>query len=247
MSPRRALTAALAAAALAALVVGVRAARRRPHGVADVESRRAAAALAAHDPATALEHATRALRLAPGDADAAWQRALALRDVGLGRSASVAFDAIARRGERGRSDDALKQAMALRAAEHARDRARIEADFAGREIAKSGGTAAPELERAHPVLFAHYRALHAGDVAHDPWRALADEERAARATLHAGDAATAERRAVEGIAHARAADVDPADLLRRFLLVAADAARAQHRDAVADAYVDEARLFMPGD
>lgn len=245
MKRRVAVTTAVVLGALVAIVVAWRVARRAPVRQADVESERATAALAAHEPAAALTHAMRALQLAPGHPDAAWTRALALRELGLGRSAAVAFDGVARRGERGRSSDALRQAMALRSADHAHNRTRIEADFAGREIEKSGGTAAPALEAAYPALFAHYRAKRANDPAHDPWAALADEERVARATLNAGDAAGAEKRALAGVEHARAAGVDPADLVRRFFLVAADAARAQHRDALADAYVDEARLFMP--
>ncbi|HEX6836784.1 MAG TPA: hypothetical protein VF334_09440 [Polyangia bacterium] len=67
----------------------------------------------------------------------------------------------------------------------------------------------------------------------------------ARAALQKGDAAGAEAQARAGLAQARDANLDPTDLPRRFYVLLADAARAQGKTALADAYVDEARLVMP--
>jgi hypothetical protein len=63
--------------------------------------------------------------------------------------------------------------------------------------------------------------------------------------LRDGDAASAEEQALDGFARARRDGVDPTDLPRRFLLLAADAARAEHEDGLANAYLGEARQLMP--
>jgi hypothetical protein len=197
-----------AAAALAkagASVAGASAGSAPAAGApADLESDRAALALRHKDAAAALAHATRALQLAPGHAQAAWNRALALGELGLVRAATSAFQAIAARGEKGWADEAKARAAALRAElEHERDRAR----------------------QPSPVAAAAYEQ--------------------ARAALQKGDAAGAERQALAGLRQARDANVDPTDLPRRFYVLLAEAARAQGKAALADAYVDEARLVMP--
>ena len=180
------------------------AALARAGASADVESDRAALALGQHDAAAALAHATRALQRAPGHAQAAWNRALALRDLGLVRVATGAFQAIAARGDKGWADEAKARAAALRTElAHERDRAR----------------------QPSPVAAAAY-----------------DQ---ARAALRKGDAPGAEQQALAGLRQARDANVDPTDLPRRFYVLLAEAARAQGKTALADAYVDEARLVMP--
>jgi tetratricopeptide (TPR) repeat protein len=181
---------------------------------ADVESDRAAVALADNDAHAAIAHATRALQMAPGHVQAAWNRTLALRDLGLVRSAAIAFDTIARKGERGWSDEAFKRAIALRAAYQRSERERIDKE-------------------------------HAGTLHHDAARIAAEEKRLR--ALVATSPAEAERAARTAIDDARAALDDPHDSVRRYLIVAAEAARAGHADAVADAYVDEARLLVPGE
>ncbi|MEZ4399371.1 MAG: CHAT domain-containing protein [Kofleriaceae bacterium] len=57
-----------------------------------VDADRAGLAILQHDPAAALELADRALRAAPDHPVALWNRALALRDLGLGLAAAEAFD-----------------------------------------------------------------------------------------------------------------------------------------------------------
>jgi hypothetical protein len=207
---RRAILATVAALAVlaAAATIAWRAMRPAP-SLADAESDRAARALSAHDPAAALAHATRALELAPGDAKAAWNRALALGDLGLERTAVVAFQAIAARGEKGRSDDAKTRAATMRAAIAQAD-------------ARASAIAVPDAARAELE------------------RAWSD----AKEALHDGDAARAETLARAALARARAAGVDAHDLPRRLYVLLADAARAEGKAALADAYVDEARLLL---
>jgi hypothetical protein len=185
------------------------AALRRAGDSADAESDRAALALVEHDAAAALAHATRALQLAPGHPQAAWNRALALRDLGLVRAAVVAFQAIAARGEKGWSDEAKSRAATMRAAI-------AQTDARASAIAVPDAAAA-ELERA-----------------------FSDAEEA----LHKGEPARAETAALAALARARAAGVGARDLLRRLYVVLADATRAEGKSALADAYVDEARLLL---
>ena len=180
------------------------AALERACASADVESDRAALALQRHDAAAALVHAARALALAPGHAQAAWNRALALGELGLTHVAMAAFEAIGARGGTGWADEAKSRAATLRRRlVDERDRAR---------------QPSPEAAAAYD---------------------------AARALLQKGDAAGAERQALTGLERARAANADPTDLPRRLYVLLAGAARAQGKSALADAYVDEARLVMP--
>jgi len=162
------------------------------------------AALRPRDPAAALARATRTLARAPGDADAAWDRARALEALALPHAAIDAFEAIAARGDAERGHEAKRRVTALRALLQERER-------------RARGTspaAAAALERG-------------------------------TAALQRGDAAGAAREAHAGLVLARDANVDPSDLVRRFYVLLAAAARAQGQSALADAYVDEARLVMP--
>jgi len=201
-----ATVAALTLAAAAA--IAWRAMRPAPTR-ADAESDRAARALVEHDAAAALAHATRALELAPGHPQAAWNRALALGDLGLERGAVVAFQAIAARGEKGRSDEAKTRASTMRAA-------------IARQDARASTIVVPDATRAELE------------------RAWSE----AKAALHDGDAARAETLALAALARARAADVDAHDLPRRLYVVLAEATRAEGKTALADAYIDEARLLL---
>lgn len=251
---------------------------------ADAESDRAALALVSRDPKAALTHATRALQLAPGHAQAAWNRALALRDLALPRTAASAFEMIAARGAAGWGAEAKERARALREEVRTRETMRQAADAAGREMAKSGLVPAPEVVRAYPALIRHYLAqalitlkpaqlqplvplTEQLDTSKDAWlkkhvreaaagkappkRMQAPDDRiddeltfgAAQKALKAGDLATAERQAIVGLASSEGAGADPRDLPRRYLLLLAEIARARGETAVANAYVDEARLL----
>jgi cellulose synthase operon protein C len=76
---------------------------------------RAAVALAEGDAERALELADRALAAAPAHPAATWNRALALRELGLVRAAAAAFQRIALGGEPGWSAEAAGRAAALEA------------------------------------------------------------------------------------------------------------------------------------
>jgi len=80
---------------------------------ADVVSDRAALALADHQPENALALADAALAKDPGHGPALWNRALALRELGLSRAAAAAFREVARRGEPGWAAEARQRAAAL--------------------------------------------------------------------------------------------------------------------------------------
>jgi hypothetical protein len=90
---------------------------------ADVRSDRAAAALAAGQAAEALQLADAALTRQPGHAQASWNRALALRDLGLPLAAAAQLDSVAALGEPGWSDEARARAAVLRDEANRRARA----------------------------------------------------------------------------------------------------------------------------
>jgi hypothetical protein len=118
----------------------------------EVLSDRAALALQRHDVEQALGDVDRALAAAPGHPQALWNRALALRDLGLTLAAAQAFDVVAARGEPGWSDEARRRAAALRAGEAERERAFRAADAAGRAMIAGGAVPAPETVRAFSGL-----------------------------------------------------------------------------------------------
>jgi cellulose synthase operon protein C len=80
---------------------------------AGVLSDRAALALADHQPEVALAHADAALAKDPGHGPALWNRALALRELGLARASAAAFREVARRGEPGWAGEARQRAASL--------------------------------------------------------------------------------------------------------------------------------------
>ena len=253
---------------------------------ADAESDRAALALVSRDPKGALMHATRALQLAPGHAQAAWNRALALRDLALPRTAASAFEMIAARGVPGWGPEARERAHALREEVRARETLRQAADAAGREMVKSGLAPAPELVRAYPRLIETYLggAVYAAKLKPaqfaalvpiaemldpDGKRRVVEQVRAAaklgprskakdmpdasvalrllleqaQNALKAGRLDDAEKQAVGVFTRAWLDGYDPHDLPRLAMLLLADIARARGQAAVAQAYVDEARLL----
>ncbi len=82
----------------------------------DDDSDRALLALLDGQPRRALVLADRALAVTPRHPQALWNRALALRDLGLWLVAAQAFDDVARLGERGWTREALQRSFDLRLA-----------------------------------------------------------------------------------------------------------------------------------
>jgi len=80
---------------------------------ADVLTDRAALALGDNQPERALSLADAALDKTAGHGAALWNRALALRDLGLPRAAAVAFREVAKRGEPGWAAEAQQRAASL--------------------------------------------------------------------------------------------------------------------------------------
>lgn len=98
--------------------------------------------LAEHEAAGAFEALSAILENEPAHAAARWNAALALRELGLIRSAALELEKIAEGGEPGRSEEARALAGALRARIEARDRARDELRVELLALQSSG-----ELER----------------------------------------------------------------------------------------------------
>ncbi|MGE6762037.1 tetratricopeptide repeat protein [Corallococcus interemptor] len=84
----------------------------------DRDSDRAVVAMAAGDLPRALELLEGVLRQAPDHPQALWNRALVLRALGRSLQAAEAFEAVARRGEPGWSEEAGIRALALRQGGH---------------------------------------------------------------------------------------------------------------------------------
>ncbi|GMU00096.1 hypothetical protein KH5H1_42150 [Corallococcus caeni] len=84
----------------------------------DRDNDRAVVAMAAGDFRGALDLLEGVLRQAPDHPQALWNRALALRAMGLPLQAAEAFEAVARRGEPGWSEEAGIRARALRQGGH---------------------------------------------------------------------------------------------------------------------------------
>lgn len=136
---------------------------------AEVEVDRSAAALLTGDPLQALRLADHALRAAPAHAQALWNRALALRELGLPLTAAEAFEQVAAKGEQGWSAEAARQAAGLRS-DTAGRRATREALEAGcRPLIATGAGLTVEDARRGPgwVRACFYEAVRA---APDPER-----------------------------------------------------------------------------
>lgn len=104
----------------------------------DVYSDRAALALERQAVAEAVTLTERALRAAPGHPQALWNRALALRALGLTLSAAEDFDAVAARGEPGWSGEARQRADPERQRAVERRRRWEAVDRNGREMVSGG-------------------------------------------------------------------------------------------------------------
>lgn len=145
----------------------------------DRESDRAALALALAQPATALVLADEALAGDPSHPQARWNRALALRDLELPRSAAAEFDRI--EGE-GWAAEARGLAAALREPVDARERVFAAVQAAGEALLRDGTAMPDALVSAAPGLarLYFYDALRAA-----PTRARAESLRGLASSLDA--------------------------------------------------------------
>ena len=137
---------------------------------ADVNSDRAAIALSRLSFAESLALADRALAARPGHSQALWNKALALRELGLTLAAAEAFEAVAALHEPGWAAEATERARALRAQESADERSYNDDWQAGMAWVAGGPAPSSEALRRHPGLL---RLL-----AYDAIRAAPTRERA---------------------------------------------------------------------
>ncbi len=125
----------------------------------DAHSDRAARALLQGHAEAALASADLALAAQPAHAQAQWNRALALRDLGLPLSAAAAFDAVAARGEPGWSEEAKSRAGKLREQGKSAAESWQRADRAGKALVANGTPVPDDDVAAHaatiPMYFYH--------------------------------------------------------------------------------------------
>ena len=124
---------------------------RAGHGP-DLDSDRAAMALRRGRQEDALALLEGVLAVRPRHAQALWNRALALGELGLSLSAAAAFDEVASLGEPGWTEEARQRAAALRATTEERGRSWHAAMKDGMESIQAGGYLPPSAVRAHPGL-----------------------------------------------------------------------------------------------
>jgi hypothetical protein len=110
-------------------------------------SDRAALDLFRGEPELALVHVAAALAKQPDNVQARWNRALALAQLGLDRSAAAELDAIAALGEPGWADEARARAEGLRGQRRRSDDASAAASAAGDALVAGG---APPLDLVGP-------------------------------------------------------------------------------------------------
>lgn len=122
---------------------------------ADRDNDRAALALFDGDAEAALGFADAALRAEPGHAQARWNRALALRELGLPRLAAGEFERVAEVGDAGWAAEAAADAAALRGPVDARERVFAEVQAAGAAL-REGAEVADGLVEAAPGLVRLY-------------------------------------------------------------------------------------------
>ncbi len=118
----------------------------------DVETDRAVLALQRGALEEALLHLDRVIAAQPRHAQALWNRALVLRELGLPLGAVEAFAAVAALGEPGWSAEARARAAALPEQTAARRRSWQDAFTRGRAMVAGGDVLSPEIARAHPGL-----------------------------------------------------------------------------------------------
>jgi cellulose synthase operon protein C len=151
---------------------------------AAVDNDRALVALQAGDPETALRLTESALAKEPSLGAARWNRALALRDLGLPYAAAAELDAVAALGEPGWADEARQRSRDLLTADQAEADAAARVAAAGPQFAMTGEglTAADVVAQPGLVRLHLYDAIRtAPDAAH---------VRALRPIAEALDAAT---------------------------------------------------------
>lgn len=119
---------------------------------ADRESDRAALALAQGDPEAALALADAALAEAPEHRQARWNRALALRELGLPRTAAAEFERISAAGEPGWAAEAKVQTEALRREPAAREAMFATVQAAGQALIEHGTAIPADAVQAAPSL-----------------------------------------------------------------------------------------------
>jgi tetratricopeptide (TPR) repeat protein len=140
-------------------------ARQIPELALDAESDRALLALLASDPEAALDILDRVVEQAPQHPQALWNRALALRELGLPLEAARAFDRVAALNEPGWSAEARAQAERLRRAAAALEQAWERALEQGRALARTGaGVSAAEVAAQPGLMRSHfYHAVRVAD------------------------------------------------------------------------------------
>ncbi|MCE9669137.1 CHAT domain-containing protein [Myxococcus stipitatus] len=116
----------------------------------DVDSDRAVVAMTKGELEVALTLLDGVLAQAPQHPQALWNRALALRELGLDASAAQAFDAVAALQEPGWSDEARERAGALRRQLDGRRDAWDAAQRAGQALALTGAPMPVDVARAVP-------------------------------------------------------------------------------------------------
>ncbi|TMQ24547.1 MAG: CHAT domain-containing protein [Deltaproteobacteria bacterium] len=192
----------------------------------DVAADRALVQLGAGHPAEALVALDGVLAAVPRHPQALWNRALALRDLGLVRMAVETFEAVAALGEPGWADEARARARALAEQADERKRTADQIVAAGPRLATAPDGISPEIARKMPGLarLYFYDAVR-GAASADAVRALAPLASA----LDAASGGTQLAGYVERIARADFARRGP--LARRYAAVVAgealDAAAAR--------------------
>ena len=119
---------------------------------ADVKSDRAAAALVGGAPDEALALLDEVLQANPNHPQAAWNRGLALRELGLQLAAAEAFEQVAKLAESGWSTEASARAAALRNELRDQEKAWHADDDAGKAMVTGGAPLSPESARRHPGI-----------------------------------------------------------------------------------------------
>lgn len=124
----------------------------KAQGSPDVDSDLAVVALGEGRPDEALSLADRALKARPGHPQAAWNRGLALRELGASLKAAESFEQVAATKEPGWSDEAARTASALRAEVKGRKESRDALIQAGRSMVETGQALSAEQVSELPGL-----------------------------------------------------------------------------------------------
>src|SRR4051812_33536832 len=118
-----------------------------------LDNERAVVALLEKRPGDAVHFLEHALARSPGSLPVMWNRALALRDLGLGYAAAATFSAVAANGEHGWSQEAQRWAALLKMTTDERRRAYEEAEAeARRMVTAQRAPSAPVIDRFPEVV-----------------------------------------------------------------------------------------------